>query len=353
MSKYHVNSNGYLSACTATTNSCPRASGGHFTEQQVESFKAEGDPRIETSFKAEPNSYYAAAKANYENAVKSIAAFDKKAAEAKEYAKKLYEEAGISPKEASTADGKSKIARDAALARLQQIYVEAGVHPSKAYYIVEDIRKKPNNNVTPVVRRKDKFDADLKAKTESAVHVASQDPEYLEKSTATKKLTEMAETHTKIFLATSDFRRKNTNNGNGPAPRYVSEEDLMKASDSLKTANSWKTAGIPDDAKTVATTVVYPEKMSTDKDGNINNVWVDFGNGDVERVVSYAPNTTGAYNASGHLLSESGKKISQSTHYRNFGKTTSGTTQLILGNKNGKAFEAKDYSITSSTDSGD
>jgi hypothetical protein len=353
MSSYHVNSNGYLSACSATKNPCPLASGGHFSEQEVDSFKAEGDPRIETSFKAAPNSYYAVAKAKYESTVKSIAEFDKKAAEAKEYAKKLYEEAGISPRDAVNAEGKSKIARDAALTRLQQIYVEAGVHPSKAYYIVEDIRKKPNNDVTPVIRRKDKFDPDLKAKTESAAHIASQDPEFIEKAAATKKLTETAATHTKIFLATSDFKRKNSNTGNGPVAKYVSHEELTNASNALKVANSWKAAGIPDDAKTVSTTVVSPEKISTDKDGNINNVWVDAGDGNIERVVSYVPDENRTYNSSGHLLTETGKKISQSTHYRNFGKSSTGTTQMILGQKNGNDFEAKGYSITSSVDSGD
>lgn len=356
MSKYHVNINGYIALCGANINSCPRKSGGHFTQEQVDAFEAEGDPRIETTFKATPNSYYSQAKAEYEAASKDLAAEAKVEQDIKDYSKNLFTEAGISPKEALNASNNAVIARDEALSRLQQLYVEEGVHPSKAFYLTEDIRKKTGNNTTPIVRKKDKFDTNIGEKTQKAADRAKQDPEFVAKSAEAQRLTEVADANTKIFLATANYRRAKQIDANG-RPKlssfYNASERLVKATTNLKKANNWKTSGIPDEAKLVATSTLKAENLSTDKDGSINNAWVDLGDGSVERITSYSPRPENAYSGSGQLVTETGKTVSQNTHYHSFRKDTSGVGSIIIGAKTGKEFTPKSFSITSSLDTGD
>ena len=359
MDKYHVSSNGYFSICRATKNPCPLGAGGHFSSAHVKELKEVGDPRAESNFTAAPDSYYSKAKIEYERASKIQSMYQKIDEDVREYSIKLCRDAGINnPMSARSV----KSAKDEALRRLKSIYIEEGVNPTKAYYLIEDIKKKANGDLSPIVRKKDKYDDGIEAKTERARKRALNDEEYISKIKEVQKGREIAEKVNEMYLSTDEYRRKKDkealelNNLSNYSNRSYSYDRVRFASSALQTANNWKSAGVNDNAKTVETRKLKVSDLSIDKNGSINNAWADFGEGNVERIVSYTSPSAGVYEerSSGKLLTEFGREVYEYTHYHSYRRDVFGVHEVIVGPLDGTEFALKEkFKIVSSLDTGD
>lgn len=359
MSNYHLNSRGYYTICEATIRSCPLKSAPHISPQEYVVLEAEGSAQILHNFTASDDSYFTKAKEEYELTVQREAASTKIEKEVFEYQQKLYAEAGLLDEAGKTTyyDHVQALTttKKEALYLIKQAYVDAGVNPAKASFIVEDIAKQ-KKDIKPVIRKKDTRDAEIEAKTFQAVKTLEQDEQFNSLRAKYNEATTVIEKHSEILSKREAYRKKLVSEIGGAAGYVyrISSTDVEKAKTNMETAIAWKKAGVPDKAQKIETSKVQPELLSTGKDGKINNAWVQTDSG-IERVVAYKPSPKGnVFGYSGSLVTDTGKQVSSSIHYHSYSKSVGGIDGVIISDKKGGAFQTKGpFSIQSIMDSGD
>lgn len=341
-----------MARCGATERPCPRSAGGHFSEAEYEKLEQEGDPRIPRKIEAAEDSYYTKAKKEYEEVTKRQAIEAEIAEDVRAYTDELYVQAGINPKTFGYVPMREREElTEEASKNLRAIYIEAGVNPTKATYIVNDIVEKADGGeLVPVVRRTDRLDPDIAAKTKAAVEAAKKDAKFQDSIATFKEHKRILNARHKVIEDSIKYQRKlqaeyaAKEGVNTAYPLQSSSIDAVK--EKFRNAILAKKAGVPDSAQQYPIEVVKPMDLSTDTKGKINNAWVQNKDGSVERIVSYS--------ISGALETDKGTRVSKNTHYANYRSTVSGYQKIIISPKKGRDWDEYDsFSLTSSIDSGD
>jgi len=355
MAKYHINKRGYYSPCTAGKRSCPLGANGHITQTQFDTIKAEGNnPAIATQVKAAPDSYFTKAKENFENLNKQAYLGNKVHKEVAAFEAKLLDKEGLEPGAFLYAHKAQGLKADA-LKQLKTIYTNEGVAAMKATFMTEDIAKQPNG-IKPVIRKKDKLDPDIEAKTTRAVEAAKNDADFQKIVKEYEEANKKAEAYRRVSAETDKFKRALVLKYAGPRAYslpVITDSHKQQVAEAYRTAINWKSAGIPDEAEATSTSRIRPDSLSVNSQGKINNAWVQMSDGSVERIVGYEAPQVQAYGISGNLISEKGTKVSSHTHYANYRSAHSGINHIILGGKKGADFVSDNFSVHSSIDSGD
>lgn len=354
--KYHLSKNGYYTACNATVRPCPRGASGHISEQEYQTLVAEGSVQVRQSIEAPADSYYTEAREVYERVHANAALQDQLEAETQAYADKLYKEAGLDPKKDTwySIDTRAVTAKDEALKRLRQLYVDEGVDPRKAGYIISDLRE--NKKLVPSIRKNDRYDKDIEAKTTTAAEKAKNDPEFTAAVERYNAAAELQQKHRKVADERDKFRRARALElGTNGIVSHVSERELELAKEKLIKATALKKAGVPDNARPKAVSSVRSDNLVVDATGRIKNAWLQNEDGSVERIIGYEPPpgplTYGS--PSGHLLTDKGTQVKGGLHYANYTRYSQGTQNIIISEMSGTPLKTDVFSIYTEIDSGD
>ena len=343
--KYHVSRNGYLTRCSASKRSCPRG-GDHFTQPEYDKLVQMHDPRVRTATtgKHDPDSYYGKAEKAYEDSVRRLQRFDAIIAEQRKFEQRLMKERGLSDLNGSARMQESDKAMKAAYDYAKEVYMEEGVNPAKASFIIQDMKNNVSDPLKPILKKRDRLDPDIAAKTKNAVERLNTDSKYKELTAGyTEAKRREALTHDVIRKAENWKNEQLRTSGVTGMPNFTEEKEFQRA-------KAWLKAGIPPEAKDEWTASITPDRVSTDSKGRINNVWVETENG-IERVVGYNQRSKEGY--SGALVTENGTEVNTWTHYHSYKGHHGGIDKVIIGAKNGAEFPEAEFNLSSSWDSGD
>lgn len=340
--KYHVSRNGFLTKCTATKRACSRG-GAHFNQEQYNTMATENDSRIRgKSTKPSPNSYYGKAEAAYVASVKRLARYDKVQAETKAFKKKLLKSSGLKSADLLNSQEQVRATLEKTLNHAKEVYVEEGVNYGKASFIIQDM-KNSSEPTKPILKRKDRLDDQLAAKTKAAVTRLNEDPKYStlvsEYDEAKRKAQLAGDINRKVSqFQTETMRARNAN----AMPNFNEQKEYVRA-------KTWLKAGISPEASERPTSTITPEQVSIDNNGRINNAWIEKKDGTVEKIVAYRDRNSGGFGA---LVTESGTDVFTTTHYHSYKAEHKGINKVILGKVNGSTYPAKKFSLHESWDSG-
>jgi hypothetical protein len=344
--KYHTSKNGFLTKCSASKRACPRG-GVHYTQEQYDQLASENDSRIRGSVvKHDPESYYGKAEAAYVASVQRLKRFDIANEDKKAYEQKLLKEAGLTTADLSGTQEQVRKSLESALTYARDVYVEEGVSYGKASFIIQDMKANTADPTKPITKRKDRLDPDIAVKTKNAVARLNEDSKYVGLRNAYVDAARKERIAWDIGIKSAHYWQTIIRERNASGMPNLNEQKA------LEKAKTWLKAGIPPEAKEVYTSGLTPADVSVDKKGRINNVWVETADG-IERVVSYDDSKAEMRGASGHLITETGKKVSTYTHFHSYKSDNGGIRDVIVGKKNGTSFPAEKFVLHTSWDSGD
>jgi hypothetical protein len=354
MTKYHINKHGKYAVCNAGKRGCRYGTAGDINQAQYDQFVAAGDPRVTPQNKNEPE-YLVKARTDVAKVLHEQKLYEEAEQEVKTQIANYHAETNMpSQIELITTMKHGKENKENALNRLKTLYINEGINSARARYLAEDIEKKDPVNLTPIKRSRDKYDADIKVKTERAIEIAKNDTEYLnavEKHKAgleaNNKYQTVANKHQKIYntvYAEKGLQRSGAS--------YI-QDRVVRAKNQLERMQKWNQANVPSNVNIAQIERLHANDLSVDKNGNINNAWVETDNG-IEKIVSYEPPASNTYgSAPGNLITENGTKVSHFTHYANYRSYTNGKSAVLIAPKKGKQFTHELFRITGSIDSGD
>lgn len=357
--KRHLNSKKRYVDCRATKRAC-RYAGTDIPAHKYEQLVANNDIRTKPSLtkKEEANlpNYYRQAKDEYDLAVQKEDEYKKALQEFELKANKIREEYGIP--EGYTPTYNMDAEKEQIRKSLIEHYVAAGVNRRKAEYIVDDIEKATPHDYKAIIKQRgDRYDPDLKAHTAAAAESIENNTELQNKisnySQKAKTLDNFVKSIVKIDAQRYDFMREKGLSSFSGSYSSATEQAASK----LGEKHDWVKAGIKDIQEVGQITNVTPDKISVDKEGSFNNLWVQHGDGTLERIKSYTPPENEGYGThGGNLVTESGKTLTSFRHYHSFnrgGSINNASTKIIVEKKDGKNYSHPNWRLYGEIDSGD
>lgn len=345
--KYHTSINGFVVPCGAEQRSCPR--GAHFSQEQYQQMEENNDPRIRvTTSPADKKGYFGKAEAAYKELMRSHEINRQIDIETKKFQARVAKKLGVKNLDyTATKLNVERYQRDGQ-EYARKAYLEAGVNPMKVRFIIEDMSKK-DNPLAPIVKRSNPRDPDLGEQTKAAAAKLKADPAYqaIVKKYATED--EKAKAISKATFDAYDYRNELRKKKKDPA--VVRSNQVEK----YQWAKKLYKAGVPLNAVEQQLVLLKPEQVSVDKDGKINNLWVETPDG-AERIVGYDnsnAHATGNGQESGHLITESGRKIRHYTHYHSYKVSEGGTSHIMVGKSKGSPYPAEGFNLNTTYDTGD
>lgn len=257
-----------MTECEARVRSCPRG-GQHYTEQEYASMSLQDDVRLPITPKPRAGTALAKAQEAYMEASK-----DYYSAEVQRFRLKEMKRLNIDPE--SWHKGYEKMHKSVArLSGFSRTYMEMHNVPSQHSFRALHAMSSTSPNFSLEKTNDPKTNAVF---------------EKLENNPIFKKLQEKAVEARDMFSNSQALQAD-------MEKRFSRSESAIRihaAEAELQRAKKWARAGVPDDAKEVNVNSITPDKLSYDKWGYINNVWIDSDRkmsrvGAVENAGSEAP----------------------------------------------------------------
>lgn len=350
-SKYHISSNGSYAPCVATVRACKL--GGHIYADEYVAAKESGDPRFTTG-PEDSGQFTKAAELQFAQTQKE---YDESLKRETEYNKdmKAWEEQngrpGGRPILYPTVDRVGKNALNQVNILLQR----HGVNPAKAKFIVQDTPVSGPDAYLPPVKKKDKFDADIEAKTTAAREEAQTDDRI-----------KIARDTLALYQEQREWERQRVEKSLALRREHKVDTDVVShrlnlAHQYLAVRRGWAKNGVPAEAHEVhQLSELTPEQTAVDKDGSISNVWyASTENGSVQKVVSYVPPSGAEYGSEpGYFLTEDGTKIQNKVRYHSYRREETdpakGNSRILVGPvpAGAKTYQAEKFSTFGELDSG-
>lgn len=329
--KYHISSGGFYRPCEAEVKPCPRGGHATYTAEEFEAGRQSGDPRFLKPAELptfEKSSLARNALADFQEAKDNLSRWQAMQQELQELTSS-WDMMNPQPGRLLAPEGEQKL-RDMYGQRMTEHLVEAGVNPTKARFIVSDAQAK--GEWLPPVKKKDKYDADIEAKTTAAREAVEQDVTLAvvrgDLANVGKARRWAADRHKfKSDVKSSLMKKYNVGTSSDPEKAYT------EAAERLRTVHQWHKNGVPEEATPVVdVSQIRPNQVALGKDGLISNMWVVSDDGSTDQVVTYM-HPRSDYEP-GYLLTKGGQKVQHLTHYHSFKKSVhnpvKGATRVLM-----------------------
>jgi hypothetical protein len=350
MINYHRNIHGRYAVCDARIRGC-RYGGTHISQASYDQLVEKNDPTV-SPLKSKIH-YVQEADKEYQEAVKNLHKNQQMGKQLTQDLERISKKHKIS---LTSYPANSEEVKEEIFENVKQAYLDAGVHPVKAQYLVQEMKDSGAENFTPVVRKRaDKYDPDLAAKTVSAKTAIENSENH---KALLKKFTDRKDAQKRYRDVYAEYdaianERKVAAGIPGQTSRSVLEKDVERAKQKLAVKQNWERAGVPTNAETGSLKNIKQVNVSTDDGFKINNVWVQDVDGKVERVTGYGEPVEGSV-TSGYFVTASGRKLQQKTHYHSFREEITGNKDtIIFGERSGRRLAARQFTLTYSIYSSD